>query len=130
MSLLNEEKAIVSEIPGTTRDAIEDTIVIEGIPFRFIDTAGIRKKLGGVILRNVPSAGNRHAIETYLFITNVEGIEPGIYRYLPIEHADHAVNAQHVRPAILLPDIDGPACMPIVAAPPRVSPWHWWPLSC
>ncbi|MBI4645152.1 MAG: tRNA uridine-5-carboxymethylaminomethyl(34) synthesis GTPase MnmE [Bacteroidia bacterium] len=41
--LLNEEKAIVSEIPGTTRDAIEDTIVINGINFRFIDTAGLRK---------------------------------------------------------------------------------------
>lgn len=41
-SILNEEKAIVSEIPGTTRDAIEDTIVIGGISFRFIDTAGLR----------------------------------------------------------------------------------------
>ena len=42
-AILNEERAIVSEIPGTTRDAIEDTIVIEGISFRFIDTAGIRQ---------------------------------------------------------------------------------------
>jgi tRNA modification GTPase len=42
-SLLNEEKAIVSEIPGTTRDAIEDYITIEGFLFRFIDTAGIRQ---------------------------------------------------------------------------------------
>ncbi len=41
-ALLNEEKAIVSAIPGTTRDSIEDTIVIEGIAFRFIDTAGLR----------------------------------------------------------------------------------------
>ena len=41
--LLNEEKAIVSEIHGTTRDAIEDTINIQGILFRFIDTAGIRE---------------------------------------------------------------------------------------
>ena len=41
-ALLNEEKAIVSEIPGTTRDAIEDEIIIEGVTFRFIDTAGIR----------------------------------------------------------------------------------------
>jgi len=41
-TLLNEEKAIVSEIPGTTRDAIEDTIVLEGYNFRFIDTAGLR----------------------------------------------------------------------------------------
>ena len=41
-AILNEEKAIVSEIPGTTRDAIEDTIVINGMAFRFIDTAGLR----------------------------------------------------------------------------------------
>lgn len=41
-ALLNEERAIVSDIHGTTRDAIEDTINIDGITFRFIDTAGIR----------------------------------------------------------------------------------------
>ena len=41
-SLLNEEKAIVSDIQGTTRDAIEDELNIEGFKFRFIDTAGIR----------------------------------------------------------------------------------------
>jgi tRNA modification GTPase len=42
-ALLNEEKAIVSDIAGTTRDSIEDEINIEGIRFRFIDTAGIRE---------------------------------------------------------------------------------------
>jgi len=41
-ALLNEERAIVSEIAGTTRDVIEDVINIEGVQFRFIDTAGIR----------------------------------------------------------------------------------------
>lgn len=41
--LLNEEKAIVSDIHGTTRDVIEDTVNIGGITFRFIDTAGIRE---------------------------------------------------------------------------------------
>jgi len=40
--LLNEERAIVTEIAGTTRDVIEDILFIEGIKFRFIDTAGIR----------------------------------------------------------------------------------------
>ena len=42
-ALLNEERAIVSEIAGTTRDTIEDEIIIGGIGFRFIDTAGIRE---------------------------------------------------------------------------------------
>ncbi|SEE59035.1 tRNA modification GTPase trmE [Tenacibaculum sp. MAR_2010_89] len=41
--LLNEEKAIVSDIAGTTRDAIEDEVIIDGVAFRFIDTAGIRE---------------------------------------------------------------------------------------
>jgi len=41
-ALLGEERAIVSDIQGTTRDAIEDTILLDGITFRFIDTAGIR----------------------------------------------------------------------------------------
>jgi tRNA modification GTPase len=41
-ALLNEERAIVSDIAGTTRDTIEDELVINGIGFRFIDTAGIR----------------------------------------------------------------------------------------
>lgn len=42
-ALLNEERAIVSDIAGTTRDAIEDELNINGITFRFIDTAGIRE---------------------------------------------------------------------------------------
>ena len=42
-TLLNEDKAIVSEIPGTTRDSIEDSLIIDGINFRFIDTAGLRE---------------------------------------------------------------------------------------
>ena len=42
-ALLNEEKAIVSDIAGTTRDFIEDEIIIGGVAFRFIDTAGLRK---------------------------------------------------------------------------------------
>ena len=42
-AILNEEKAIVSPIPGTTRDVIEDTFTIGGYNFRFIDTAGLRK---------------------------------------------------------------------------------------
>jgi len=42
---------LVSEIPGTTRDAIEDTVVIDGIQFRFIDTAGLRET--GDVIENL-----------------------------------------------------------------------------
>ena len=59
-ALLNEERAIVSEIAGTTRDTVEDRLTIDGVLFRFIDTAGIREtndrieKLG--IERSIESA--------------------------------------------------------------------------
>ena len=43
--LLNEDKAIVSDIHGTTRDVIEDVVNIQGVTFRFIDTAGIRQTI-------------------------------------------------------------------------------------
>lgn len=42
-ALLNEERAIVSDIAGTTRDTVEDEMIIDGVSYRFIDTAGIRK---------------------------------------------------------------------------------------
>ncbi|MEI9934630.1 MAG: GTPase [Ferruginibacter sp.] len=48
-ALLNEDRAIVSHIPGTTRDTIEEVININGILFRLIDTAGIRKDTGDII---------------------------------------------------------------------------------
>lgn len=52
-ALLNEERAIVSEIAGTTRDTIEDEMVINGINFRFIDTAGIRSTVDSIEAKGV-----------------------------------------------------------------------------
>lgn len=47
-ALLSEDRAIVSDTPGTTRDSIEETVVIDGMEFRFIDTAGLRDGVDGV----------------------------------------------------------------------------------
>jgi len=69
-ALLNEEKAIVSDIPGTTRDAIEDTIVIEGISFRFIDTAGLRNTKNEIEIIGVERTYekiNQASVILYLF---------------------------------------------------------------
>jgi tRNA modification GTPase len=52
-ALLNEEKALVSEIPGTTRDTIEDILSIEGVAFRFIDTAGLRESIDEIELMGI-----------------------------------------------------------------------------
>ncbi|MGC9331332.1 MAG: tRNA uridine-5-carboxymethylaminomethyl(34) synthesis GTPase MnmE [Bacteroidales bacterium] len=79
-TLLNEDRAIVSEIPGTTRDSLEDDMVIDGIRFRFIDTAGLhyatdeievkgitrtRQKLekAGMVLIMAEAADSREAIK-------------------------------------------------------------------
>jgi tRNA modification GTPase len=58
-TLLNEDRAIVSHIPGTTRDTIEEVINIDGILFRLIDTAGIRRHSGDTI----ESAGIERSLE-------------------------------------------------------------------
>lgn len=60
-ALLGEQRALVSDIQGTTRDTIEDTLILDGILFRLIDTAGIRET--GDELENMGIARSRKAIE-------------------------------------------------------------------
>lgn len=58
------------------------------LSFLLWSTQGMRDELGpGTALRTVPSAGCRHPFESYLLIKNVTDLEPGVYRYLPREHA-------------------------------------------
>ena len=69
-ALVNEDKAIVSEIPGTTRDAIEDVTVINGIKFRFIDTAGIREttdKIESIGVERAKGKIGKSRVLIYLF---------------------------------------------------------------
>ena len=62
-------------------------VKLDELAFLLWATQGIRKQLdNGSALRTVPSAGARHAFETYLAVMNVEGVSSGIYRYLPVEH--------------------------------------------
>ncbi len=69
------------------RDFSEKQLTLEELSFLLWSTQGIRKKINPrVALRTVPSAGNRHAIETYLCVLNVKGLDRGIYRFLPLEH--------------------------------------------
>lgn len=64
-----------------------EPISMEELSFLLWATQGIRKRLdAGTAYRTVPSAGCRHALETYLCVLNVKGLETGIYRYLPVEH--------------------------------------------
>ena len=76
--LLQEEKAIVSEIPGTTRDFIEDTMVINGYTFRFTDTAGLRETNDSVEAIGVARSREKiasAAVVLYLFDVSSENAE-------------------------------------------------------
>lgn len=64
--LLNEDKAIISDIAGTTRDSIEDEITLEGVCFRFIDTAGIRETEN--IIEKIGIKKTREKIELASFV--------------------------------------------------------------
>jgi SagB-type dehydrogenase family enzyme len=69
------------------RSYVAKPISLTELSFLLWATQGIKKKLDrGHALRTVPSAGARHALETYLVVLNVETLDQGFYRYLPIEH--------------------------------------------
>jgi tRNA modification GTPase len=77
-SILNEEKAIVSEIPGTTRDAIEDTIVIGEYQFRFIDTAGLRTSVDRIESMGIERTWEKihqASIILYVFDATIDSFE-------------------------------------------------------
>ncbi|WP_373484957.1 SagB/ThcOx family dehydrogenase [Acetobacterium malicum] len=68
------------------RKFTHQSLLLEELSFLLWSTQGVRVWRQKNALRTVPSAGNRHALETYLVVFNVEGLEPGIYRYLPSQH--------------------------------------------
>ena len=77
-ALLNEERAIVSDIAGTTRDTIEDEISIGGIGFRFIDTAGIRETtdtIEGLGIKKTFEKIKQAQVVIYLFDSQEKGTE-------------------------------------------------------
>lgn len=78
-TLLNENRAIVSDIAGTTRDTVEELINIDGIVFRLIDTAGIREHTSDII-EKIGVEKSREKIQQadlviYLFDINIESVE-------------------------------------------------------
>jgi tRNA modification GTPase len=116
--LLHEDRAIVSDIHGTTRDTIEDTIVLDGITFRFIDTAGIRHTSDTVeqmgIERSIAAARRARII---IMLT-----EPGVsYPDIPLSEGQtviRIVNKTEVFQAKYGIGIDNLRQQLITAAPP------------
>ncbi|MFK7920333.1 MAG: tRNA uridine-5-carboxymethylaminomethyl(34) synthesis GTPase MnmE [Bacteroidia bacterium] len=82
-ALLNEERAIVSDIAGTTRDVIEDRLIIEGIEFRLMDTAGLRQTVDLIEAEGVNRAlalGQSASLVLYVYdVTNESPAEAQAY---------------------------------------------------
>jgi len=80
------QKAISSR--QSHRKFTQEALSLEELAFLLWATQGVREELHrAAVLRTVPSAGCRHPFETYLGINRVDGVESGLYRYLPLEHA-------------------------------------------
>ncbi|MBA3046324.1 MAG: SagB/ThcOx family dehydrogenase [Candidatus Thermoplasmatota archaeon] len=76
------------------RSFTEKLLTLKELAFLLWASQGVRGEPGKVhAFRNVPSAGCRHALETYIIIFRVEGLEKGIYRYLPLDHGLVRVSA-------------------------------------
>lgn len=70
------------------RRFVQEPLTIDELAFLLWSTQGVRAHLHeAAVLRTVPSAGCRHPFETYLAVLNISGLTPGIYRYLPLDHA-------------------------------------------
>ena len=83
-ALLSEERAIVSSIPGTTRDMIEETISIDGLPVRIIDAAGIRRSHGDELEQEGIRRTLERLSEADLVLFLVDGSRP-------LDHDDHEI---------------------------------------
>lgn len=84
-----EKKDLISAISNrkSRRKFTSKGLCIDELAFLLWATQGIRQPEGGnFAYRTVPSAGARHSFETYLFVMRVEGIQPGLYRYLPVSN--------------------------------------------
>ena len=73
----------------------KESITLDQLSFLLWTTQGIKEIRGNnyATVRTVPSAGARHAFETYLAVLNVDGLEKGIYHYLPLEHSLEFITA-------------------------------------
>ena len=76
------------------RQYSQEPLTIEELSYLLWITQGVVKVTNGATFRNVPSAGARHALETYLLINNVRGIPDGIYRFLAIGHKLVEINTE------------------------------------
>jgi tRNA modification GTPase len=108
--LLKEERAIVTPIPGTTRDVIEEVLNINGIPVRLIDTAGLRKAIDSIEEEGVKRARER-AAESDFILLMVDGSRPididdlEIFEEVKEKKKVVVINKKDLRSMILLKEV-------------------------
>ncbi|MEN6370037.1 MAG: SagB/ThcOx family dehydrogenase [Thermotogota bacterium] len=120
------------------REFTDEALSLEELSFLLWATQGIRRvsPKGTWAMRNVPSGGCRHPFETYLRVRHVETLAPGLYRYLPVEHALVAVDAPGADPTISLAEacygqqfVDTAAVSFVWTAIPYRTEWRYGPDS-
>ncbi len=102
-ALLNEERALVSDVEGTTRDAIEDEITLKGIRYRFIDTAGIREtsdKVESMGIQRTFEKIEQSRLVLYLF--DAQKATTDNQRLAQVKEEIHKLNQQFRQQTILL----------------------------
>ena len=99
-ALLGEQRAIVSDIQGTTRDTIEDMLILDGITFRLIDTAGLRET--DDMLENMGIERSRQAVERAQIVISV--LERGIPEVILDNTAGQTVIKVYNKADLLTPD--------------------------
>ena len=111
-ALVGEERAIVSDIAGTTRDTIEDTLVLDGILYRFIDTAGLRETQDEI--ERLGIARSRQAAKDAQIVIEIQtpplpSMSPSIHKEGKSESCGsyiHVVNKADLLPAVPIPSDD------------------------
>ena len=98
--LLNEDKAIVSDIAGTTRDSIEDEITLEGVCFRFIDTAGIRETENTI--EKIGIKKTREKIELASFVFHLVDLTEFLKNQNPLTTELRAFKSQYPNKKLLV----------------------------
>ncbi len=113
----------------------DKSMTLEELSFLLWAIQGVRMVIGGNGFRTVPSAGCRHAIETYIAVFNVSGLDEGIYRYLPLSHQlvleFKPVNIQDkvIKASLNQPFAGRSALTFIWTAIPHRMEWRYGPVS-
>ncbi|MCF7912397.1 MAG: SagB/ThcOx family dehydrogenase [Candidatus Cloacimonetes bacterium] len=93
---------------SSVRKYSDDELKLEELSYLLWSTQAIRLEINAATSKRfVPSAGSRHALETYLAVINVEGLEAGIYRYLPQEHALLYIHIPEDFPKLITASVKG-----------------------